>query len=497
MMLRMPAGADTSMPGTRKSAVRSGAFTALSSLAVAGSAAGAGILLAHLFGRNERTDGLFVAYGVYLVLAIAAQSFRTVILPDLTRAAAAGALGAETRAYLLALGGAGVVAVAAAVLLADPLGRALTAHRAAAEVAAQALPWLVAAGFLQLVAALAASALAARDSYEIAALAYALGAVLALVLFATLHRHGEVSLAWAVTANGVVTAAIPLVALARSGALAGTRARGRTLARLGRLASGAAVPIALQAMFVVALRLAGGLGVGKATSLNYAYLIAAVLVAATASSVALVSSAPMTRRRIDVEAAVAHVVHSSWLSLALIAAAAGVFALAGGRVVGPVLGGAYGGEVGQELGRLVAYLAPWMVVTVAYTLTFPLLFVLERSRGLVAIALAGLALSVPIILAGRELAGLPGIAGALALSTAIVLAALLVTVSGGALRRTATELARLAVRVGALAALAFGLGSLLGGFAGAAVGLAAYAVLLAALRPRGLREAWTYVRALH
>jgi len=483
------------MPATRKSAVRSGALTALSSLAVAGSAAGAGILLAHLFGRNERTDGLFVAYGVYLVLAIAAQSFRTVVLPQLTREAAA--LGSETRAYLLALAGAGVVAVGMVVALAGPLGRALTAHPASADVASRALPWLVAAGFLQLVAALAASALAARDSYEVAAFAYSVGAVLALVLFAALHDHGEVSLAWAITANGVVTAGIPLVALGRLGVLTGMRARGRSLQRLGRLATGAAVPIALQAMYVVALRFAGGLGAGKATSLNYAYLIAAVLVVATASSVALISSAPLTRRGIDVEEAVTHVVHSSWLSLALIAAAAGVFALAGGRVVGPILGGAYGGEVGRELGRLVAYLAPWMVVTVAYTLTFPLLFVLERSRGLVAIAVGGLAVSVPIVLAGRELAGLAGIAGALALSTALVLAALLVSVSGDVLWRTVVELGRLSLQVAALATIAFGLASLLGGFAGAGLGLVAYAALLAALRPRGLREAWSYVRALH
>src|SRR5919202_1648056 len=253
-----PRGATESMPATRKSAVRSGVATGLSSLAVAGSAAGAGVLLAHFFGRDERTDGLFVAYGVYLVLSIAAQSFRTVVLPQLTREAVS--LGGETVAYLLALAGAGVVVVGTTVALAGPLGRALTAHEVSAHVASRALPWLVAAGFLQLVAALAASALAARDSYEVAALAYSIGAVVALVLFAALHSHGEVSLAWALTA-----------------------------------------------MFVVALRFAAGLGAGKATSLNYAYLIAAVLVVATASSVALISSAPLTRRGIDVEEADAHV----------------------------------------------------------------------------------------------------------------------------------------------------------------------------------------------
>src|ERR671936_1585494 len=128
-----PSGATESMPGSRKSAVRSGVATGLSSLAVAGSAAGAGILLAHFFGRNERTDGLFVAYGVYLVLSIAAQAFRTVVLPHLTREAVS--LGGETDAYLLAFAGAGGVAVGVTVALAGPLGRALTAHDVSAHVA--------------------------------------------------------------------------------------------------------------------------------------------------------------------------------------------------------------------------------------------------------------------------------------------------------------------------------------------------------------------------
>src|ERR687887_410883 len=87
----------------------------------------------------------------------------------------------------------GGVAVGATIALAGPLGRALTAHEVSAHVASRALPWLVAAGFVQLVAALAASALAVRDSYGLAAFAYAVGAGVALVLFAALHGHGEVS----------------------------------------------------------------------------------------------------------------------------------------------------------------------------------------------------------------------------------------------------------------------------------------------------------------
>jgi hypothetical protein len=212
----------------------------------------------------------------------------------------------------------------------------------------------------------------------------------------------------------------------------------------------------------------------------------------------LISSAPLTRRVLDPRGAAEHVVHSSWLSLALIAAAAGVFALVGGRLVGFVLGGAYSGDVGRELGRLVVAFAPWMVVTVAYTVTFPLVFVMERRRYLVALAVAALAVHVPLTFGLRAAFGLDGIALALAVTTTLVLVALTVAVSPRMLALAAAGLGRLAVGVGAAAAASFGVLSLfLGDVPAAAAGLALYAAVLAAVRPRGLREAWSYVRALH
>src|SRR5712692_6300201 len=84
------------------SAVRSGALTGLAQIVLALAAAGAGALLAHKFGRSAETDGFLAAYGVYLVLVLAAQAFRMVVVPDLTRAAAEGRLGGESRAYALA-----------------------------------------------------------------------------------------------------------------------------------------------------------------------------------------------------------------------------------------------------------------------------------------------------------------------------------------------------------------------------------------------------------
>ena len=82
-------------PARGRSALRSGALTGLSYVALSLAAALAGAFLAHKFGRNLQTDGFMAAYGVYLVLVLGAQAFRMVVVPDLTRAEEDGRLGAE------------------------------------------------------------------------------------------------------------------------------------------------------------------------------------------------------------------------------------------------------------------------------------------------------------------------------------------------------------------------------------------------------------------
>jgi hypothetical protein len=264
------------------------------------------------------------------------------------------------------------------------------------------------------------------------------------------------------------------------------------------LAEAAAVPLALQGLYLIALRGASGIGVGAVTSFSFAYFFAAVLVAATATSLSIISTAELTRREVEAEAAVEHVVHGSWLCLPPIAAAAGVFALAGDRISAAVLGDAFSGEVGAELARLVVVLAPWTIAAVGFSLAFPLLYVLERSRVLVPVALGALILDVPISLGLRELWGLEGLALALGLTTLGVLGALLLALSRRALLAAVASLVRVAVSVGALAVLSFGVLSLVADdVLAAGGGLAVYAVLLALVRPRGLREAWWYMRELH
>jgi hypothetical protein len=486
----------------RRSALRSGLLTGLAQVVVALAAAGAGALLAHKFGRSAETDGFLSAYAVYLVLILAAQSFRMVVVPDLTRAAARGELAGESRSYALAhLCLAIPVSILVGVFstqLADLLTGNLPPN--AAHVAARALVVLVPAAFVQLLAALAASALAALDSYGTAAGGFALGGIAGLVVFAALAgSHGIVALAWGLAANAGVALAVPAVALLRRGALRGAMpARLDVGPRLWHLIQGAAVPVALQGCYLLGLRFSAQLGVGSVTSFSYAYLAASTLVGATAFSLGLISAAPMTRRGVDAVAAGRHVVHASWVSLTIVGAAAGVFAVVGGRIVGLVLGNAYSGGVGRQLGHLVVYLAPWMLAWVAFAVTFPLVFVAEKRWTLLPLGALGFGLCIPLGLGLRALWGLPGIAIAVGLATLVIAAGLLATISARTLAIAALGLARLALAVGSAAALAFGaLRIALSPVTAAAAGLLLYGLVIVALRSLGLSEAWTYVRGLH
>ena len=486
----------------RRSAVRSGLLTGLAQIVVAIAAAGAGALLAHKFGRNAKTDGFLAAYGVYLVLVLAAQAFRMVIVPDLTRAAAAGRLGGETRAYALSIL---VLAVPVSVLVgvfSGRLGDLITGSLPpeAAHVASRALVILVPAAFAQLLAALAASALAALDSYGTAAAGFALGGVAGLVVFAALAgRSGIVALAWGLAVNAAFAVSVPLLALVAREALGGPAAeRFGVGPRLWHLVQGASVPLALQGCYLVSLRLAAHLGVGRVSSFSYAYLVASTLVGSTAFSLGLISSAPLTRRGLDPVAAGRHVVHAAWVSLVLVGAAGGVFALVGGRIMGFVLGHAYGGDVGEELGRLVVYLAPWMLAWVGFAVSFPLVFVAGRRRLLVPLAACAFALFVPLGLGLRALWGLPGIAIALGIATLGIAFGLMAALSPRTLSIAVVGLARLALAVGVATALAFGgLSLAVSPIPAAALGVLVYAGIVVALRSLGLSEAWTYVRGLH
>ena len=373
---------------------------------------------------------------------------------------------------------------------------------AARDVCADALRWLVPAAIAHLFAGLAASGLAALDDYATAALGYALGSTAALTMILTrVDDDGIAALWWGVALNGAISLAVPVVGLAwralRVRMPAGAvRPTGPPLrSRLGIFATAAALPIALQLLYVICLPFAGHVEPGAVTSFGYAYLAAASLVSITAFSIGLVSSVPLTRIGLGEGAVARHVTSSAWVALTLIGAAVGAFAVAGGAIIEQVLGDAYGGDIGEEVSRLIVVLSPWMVVSVGVNVSFPLAFVAERLRALPVIGAAALAAQVVLAWIGSELFELDGLAVALALSTGVVLVALLRVL--GALDAGLRGIARAAAVVAALTAVAYlPVGLLLGTVAAAVVGIVVYVALVALWRPRRLTESWGYLRAL-
>jgi hypothetical protein len=492
----------TASPGL--GSLGSGAVTALALAVQQGLAAVVGIVIGREFGRGAETDGFFVAYGVFVVIALAATASRAVLLPPLARARAERRLGAETAAYAVSLALVAAPLLVAAILGRDALASLLTGfdEGTAKATAAATLPWLVAAALLQLFAGLAASALAALDDYVAAAVGYAAGSVLGVVFILwRVEADGIEAVAWGVALNAAVAVAVPTVVLARRALLeampssAARPARAGAGRRLGALASGVALPLALQAVYLVCLPFAAGEGVGAVTSLGYAYLAGSAVISVTASALALVTSVPLTRAGLDAGRVARHVDAAAWLALVAVGACAGVFAVAGEPLADAVLGPAYADDVGQELGRLVVALTPWMLAAVGVSATFPLVFVAGRGGRLPLVALLVLAVHVPAAWLGDAVAGTYGLALALAVSTGAGLVALLALL--GAVEPTMRGLLAAAAVIAGLTAAAFvPAGLLLAAVPAAACGLALYALLLVVSRPSGLRAGWRYLRAL-
>jgi hypothetical protein len=480
------------------------ALTALSTLVVTGFAAVVGIVIAREFGRSDETDGFFAAYGVFIVLVLASQSIRIAVLPALARSRQERRLAGSVAGFAVALAVVAVPTLLVFELESEPLARLLTGGGSdvATDACAEGLRWMIPAAVAHLFAGLAASGLAALDDYATAAFGYALGSAAGLALILDrVDADGLAAVSHGMLVNGLVAALVPAAMLAwragRSRMPAGAvRPAGEPLRRrLGLFASAAALPIALQLLYVVCLPFAGRLGSGAVTSFGYAYLLAASLVTVTAFSIGLVSSVPLTRAGLGSAGVARHVVSATWIALTLIAPAVGVFALTGGGIVQSVLGDAYGGDIGAEVSRLVVLLSAWTVASVGVNVAFPLAFVAERLRALPWIGAGALALQALLAWAASELFELDGLALVLALTTFLVLAALLHELD--ALRAGARGVAAAALVVGAFALVGFALPALvLGSLAAAIAGVVVYVLLVALVRPAELRASWAYLRAL-
>jgi hypothetical protein len=464
----------------------SGAVTAAGLAVQNGLAAIVGVVAGHVFGRSATTDGFNASYGVFIVASFAASAIRVAVMPALARARQGRRLGSEVAAFALTLTCFSLPLLFLSLAAADPVAGLLTGGgpSAAQHACADALPWMIAAAVLQLFAGLAASSLAALDNYVTAAAGYTLGSAVGLTyILLRMHPDGIIALPRGMALNGAVALLVPLLALAvrafaeRMPAKAARPSKLSFRSRTAEIANCVSLPLAMQVIYLVCLTLAAGNGVGAQTSFNYAYLLAGAVVAVTGSSLGLVTSVPLTRIGLDSARTARHVIAISWISVAAIGACAGVFGLAGGRIVRVLLGDAYSANVGSQLGLLVVVLSLW------------------ASRWLSLIGLAALAVHVPIALAAQALGGLEGLAIALALTTSFVVALMLMELR--ALRPTTRGLAVTTGTIGVIAIVAFVPARFfLGPMPAAAVGFALYVGMLIAVRPRGLIEAWSYLRQL-
>ena len=161
---------------------------------------------------------------------------------------------------------------------------------------------------------------------------------------------------------------------------------------LRRAGAGAALPIVLQAFFVVCLRFASGLGTGRGHELHVRVLRRrgarrghGVLARDRLERAARRAAALVGRARVAGTSSARRCV-----SFAAVAAAAGVFALVGERIVHAALGPHYEGDAGGEIGRLIVLLGPWMAASIGVTITFPMLFVAGKRRRLPLLAIGAL-----------------------------------------------------------------------------------------------------------
>jgi len=269
-----------------------GAVTALAIAVQTGLAAVVGVIIARELGRTAETDGFFAAYGVFIALALAATAMRVTVLPPLARARAERRLSTETASYGVAVGAVTVPLLVVTVLAARPIAELLTGFgpEAAVDAAASALPWMVVAGLGQFTAGLLASALAALDEYVVPAVAFITGSVAGLaVILVRIDDDRTDAVAWGMALNAVLAMALMaawLAARARREAMPARAARAEMRGarrRLLELGSGAALPFAMQAIYLVCLPFAAREGVGAQTSFGYAYLIAAAVVGISAS----------------------------------------------------------------------------------------------------------------------------------------------------------------------------------------------------------------------
>ena len=197
------------------------------------------------------------------------------IVPDLTRAAADGRLTAEFVSYASALLAIALPLTSLTFALSRPLGDAADRHAAAAVgVDRVARDRLARAGRVRADARRARGQRARRTRQlrrRRRRLRRRSDRRARRLRRASPTRTGIIALAWGLALNGALAAGIPLSRSRAAVSSAAPRRRRGDPRPAAQAVRGVAVPLAMQGLYVIALRGASGLGEGNQTSLTYAY----------------------------------------------------------------------------------------------------------------------------------------------------------------------------------------------------------------------------------
>jgi hypothetical protein len=467
------------------------------------------ILYLDSFGIGGRTDGFFIAFGLYATFGVFSQSIRVTSVPLLVGHRAR--LGPREFAIVLV-----AIALPVAVLtipLAGPLAALLAPGLSPVDrgITASALPLLGSAMVLQLWAAGAATMLAVRNRFAAVAQAYILGSAAGLIVFFLARGPaGELSLAWSMLAMAIATCAATSIAAARSRPSGPERAPGPlrigdALAKAPLLLGRTVVYLAFNGLYVITTAFVSRAHPGDATVLSYAYLFASYMVTGTAFALGMGRIAEMSRAAISARAQALSdsVVPGYRYSIMAVAPALAVLVLCIPTLAGGLLPASLDvAEVGQ-LRLFGALLVPWTLAALAVNLLLPALLAVGRARLVNALALPLVVIQVVATAVGSALFGAAGAVGAFFVAPACLAVALAVAGGGREAISLGGAIASDTLRFGGLAIAAFGLAGAVGlaiaggGTAAALVAAAGGTIVYVALLPLAApREAAVALAAL-
>ena len=469
------------------------AITALAQVASMTLGATIALVILLRFGKNRETDGLFAAYGIYGVLVVIAQTFRTTIVARLVEGPS---LFAALDRYLGAIAVIFLGAAVPLVALGDPLSHLLIGHlgSTATHTARIALLVLWLAAGAQLASALLAAALAVREEFALPGGAYVTGglvSIAALLGFAPLLGIQAVPLALCL--GGATTVALMMLRLARLGyrpSLSGVVPDGGSVARAGLLLWAAVGAVSGQVAFVVTIGFAARLGAGAPTLYTYANFVFILFMAAIAGSMSIVLAPRLAetwdRRPASLLGPMLEVFRAGLMLVVPVVAIAAI----AGPVVARV---ALSPDDSQTVVDVLLMLSGGLVAGIAVPVPQIAIFTEGRYGTLAAMSAAGVVLQFALCAVVLGLHSLVALAAA-SLATGIIIAVVtLVVVLGNDTIAALRLIGREILLVGAVGALAFVPAGALG-FAGGLVvrPIAALAGLAAfvALGPRVLPRHW-------